>query len=135
MTSGYGGNGSTWLLASRHQLGLELACVGPVGAPGRISAKVWFFEHGVHDVLRAHDLARYKTSIQGGFTGRLRISAHLNPKNGCANLQSLSFRHIKQKNQTGFAAFRCILLDFGATEIAAPIATQCFIRSGVIGLP
>ena len=72
MASGYGGNGSTRLLAGRNQFGFELACVGPVGAPGRISGKVWFFEHGVHDGLRAHDLARYKTSIQGGFTGRLR---------------------------------------------------------------
>ena len=71
LASGYGSNGSTRLLAGRHQLGFELACVGPVGTPGRISGKVWFFEHGVHDGLRAHDLARCEASIQDGFTGRL----------------------------------------------------------------
>ncbi len=73
MVSSYGSNGSTRLLAGRHQLGFELACVGPVGTPGRISVKVWFFEHGVHDELRAHYLARYETSIQGEFTGRLQF--------------------------------------------------------------
>ena len=56
MAPGYGSNGSTRLLAGRHQFGFELTCVGPVGTPGRISGKVWFFEHGVHDGLRAHDL-------------------------------------------------------------------------------
>jgi hypothetical protein len=49
-----------------------LARVGAMGTPGRISGKVWFFEHGVHDGLRAHDLARCEASIQDGFTGRLR---------------------------------------------------------------
>jgi hypothetical protein len=74
MAPGYGRNGSAWLLAGRHQFRFELACVGPVGTSGRISGKVWFFEHGVHDGLRAHDLARCEASIQDGFTGRLRRS-------------------------------------------------------------
>ena len=41
------------------------------GTSGRILGEVWVFEHGVHDGLRAHDLARCKRSIQDGLTGRL----------------------------------------------------------------
>ena len=42
-----------------------------LGRPTRISGKGGFFEHGVHDGLRAHDLARYENSIQDGLAGRL----------------------------------------------------------------
>lgn len=58
MLSSYGGNGNTGLLAGCHQFGLELAGVGAVGTSGRILGEAWVFEHGVHDGLRAHDLAR-----------------------------------------------------------------------------
>ena len=48
---GYCGNGRVRLLAGHYQFGLELARVGAVGRPIRISRKVWFFEHGVHGGL------------------------------------------------------------------------------------
>ena len=73
MLPGYGRNGGSWLLARRHQFSFELAGVGAVGAPDRISGKVGGFEHGVHDGLRERDLARCETSIQDEFTGRLRM--------------------------------------------------------------
>jgi hypothetical protein len=43
-----------------------------VRTTSRIFGGGWFFEHGVHDGLRAHDLARLKSSIQDGFAGRLQ---------------------------------------------------------------
>ncbi len=43
-----------------------------MGARDRISDKVCFFEHDVHDGLCAHDPARFKTQIQDGFAARLR---------------------------------------------------------------
>jgi hypothetical protein len=52
-----------------------------VGRPTRISRKVWFFEHGVHGGLRAHDLARREGSIQDGFTARLLLTCDF--LNGC----------------------------------------------------
>ena len=67
-------DGSTGLLACLHQLGLELRRVGPMRAPGRVSGNLCFFEHGVHDLLRAHYLARGAASDQDGFAGRLRYS-------------------------------------------------------------
>lgn len=44
-------------------------------ATGRVSGNLYFFEHGVHDLLRAHDLARGEASDQDGFAGRLPSSA------------------------------------------------------------
>jgi len=72
MLPGYGSNGCPRALAGRYQFSFELGCVGTVGASGRILGEVWVFEHGVHDGLRAHDLARCENSIQDGFAGRLR---------------------------------------------------------------
>ena len=66
-------DGNTGLLARRHQLGLELWRVGPVCAMGRAYRRRRVFEHGVHDGLRAHDLARELAFAQDGFTGRLRL--------------------------------------------------------------
>ena len=74
MLPGYGSNGCPRALAGRYQFSFELGCVGTVGASGRILGEVWVFEHGVHDGLRAHDLARCENSIQDGFAGRLRCS-------------------------------------------------------------
>jgi hypothetical protein len=64
MLPGYGSDGNTGDLAGRYQLSFELGCVGTVDASGRILGKVGVFEHGVHDGLRAHDLARCESSIQ-----------------------------------------------------------------------
>ena len=64
-------DGCTGHLAGRHQLGLELGRVGSMGAPGRITGNSWVFEHGVHDLLRAHDLARLLSIHQDGIAGRL----------------------------------------------------------------
>ena len=77
-------NGNAWLLAGRHQSGFELGRVGPVGAPRRITRNVWVFEHGVHDSLRAHDLARSERLVQGGFTAPLRWAA---PRGGAGTRQ------------------------------------------------
>ena len=63
--------GSTGLLAGGNQMGFEFGTVASVGAPGRTSAYLYFFEHGVHDGLCAHDLAGLEVSIQDGIAGRL----------------------------------------------------------------
>ena len=66
-----GSDGHARLLARRYQLTFELGRVGAVAAPRRVSGNLCFFEHGVHDGLRAHDLARLRRSIQDGIAGRL----------------------------------------------------------------
>ena len=81
MLPGYGCNGRTGDLAGRYQFCFELGCVGTVGASGRILGEVWVFEHGVHDGLRAHDLARCENSIQDGFAGRLQIDTAFDARN------------------------------------------------------
>ena len=53
-------------------MGFEFGAVASVGAPGRTSGYLYFFEHGVHDGLCAHDLAGLEVSIQDGIAGRLR---------------------------------------------------------------
>ena len=64
-------DGSAGQLAGGNQLGFEFGCVGSMGAPGRTSGCLYFFEHGVHDCLCAHDLARSEIAIQNGIAGRL----------------------------------------------------------------
>jgi len=59
-----------------------------VGASGRILGKVWVFEHGVHDGLRAHDLARCENSIQDGFAGRLPAFTNLVMTSGAVRRNS-----------------------------------------------
>ncbi len=70
------GDGCSRLLACCDQFGFELVGVGPVGALARKSRSVCFSEHGVHDGLRAHDLARWERSVQDGVSGCLQRCHH-----------------------------------------------------------
>ena len=83
MLPGYSGNVS-----------FELSYVGAVGTPDRIASKVGFFEHGVHDGLRAHDLARCESSIQDGFTAclpKLGVYRETNAFQKAKNAQSFDW--------------------------------------------
>jgi len=74
MAVGQGRDGSSRFQASGNQFRLEGWGVGSEGTPGGVSRNVRVFEHGVHDGLRAHDVARRRESHQDGFTARLRTT-------------------------------------------------------------
>ncbi len=82
----------------------ECALIGAVAAPGGISGKVEVFEHGVHDGLRARDLARCQSSIQDGLAGLTVIvpeerMALINPLHPMA-------KHITAKTERAFVHYR-----------------------------
>lgn len=58
--SGQSCDGCAGFLAGSHQIGLELRCVGAVGAPIWAYLGLGVFEHSVHDWLSGHDLVRSK---------------------------------------------------------------------------
>ena len=67
-----GRNGRAWNLAGGNQFCFELCRIGSVGESLCASRNLCFLGHGVHDLLRAHDLARLPPKAQDGLTGRLR---------------------------------------------------------------
>lgn len=73
--AGHRGNRCARNSAGSDKFGLEFAGVGPVRTSGRIPGSLRIFEHRVHDWLRAHDLARSRSTIQDGFAGRIRSKA------------------------------------------------------------
>ena len=64
-------SGRTVLFAGCDQLGFELRRVVAMCSPVRILGALNLLVHGVHDGLRAHDLARLPGVIQDGMPSRL----------------------------------------------------------------
>ncbi len=63
------------MLTGSYDLRFERRAIRTMAAPGRKNWRFRIFEHGVHDLLRAHYLQRLRPSQQGDFPGRLRIMA------------------------------------------------------------
>ncbi len=70
-----GRNGRAWNLAGGNQFCFELCRIGSVGESLCASRYLCFLGHGVHDLLRAHDLARLGAWAQDGLAGRLLITS------------------------------------------------------------